>query len=116
MPQMQPSRVLDYYRPGRKTSIRWAGMMVLGGVLGLWSGILWIIVGDRLDDVLPRFIAWFICPIIFPLLMGCLMALRWRDGWRNSTLKGLVFFTSFYVAHWLPMAILVMFLYILAPM
>ncbi len=82
--------------------------LIAGAVLGLISGIVWFKIGEILDGYTGNFIAWFIMPVILPLLItGAYLLLKKYS--RDTLVIGIAFVAVYYGFHWLPM--LLVFLY-----
>lgn len=103
--QQQGTNSILGYGIGDGVPIRWGWTVALTIVLGLASGVAWIVVGERLDGLLGNDVAWFVCPLVFPVLLSALMSVRVRRHWKRSLTRGAVFVAFFYAAHWVPMAV-----------
>lgn len=81
--------------------------LIIGVVLGLVSGILWFKVGEFLDGHTGNFIAWFIMPLILPLLIAGTYLLKKYS--RDTLITGIVFVAVYYGFHWLPMLLVLLY-------
>ena len=89
-------------------NIKYSKMFLLAGaVLGLISGILWFRIGEILDGHTGNFIAWFIMPLILPLLIGG--AYLFKKYSRDTLITGIVFVAVYYGFHWLPMLLVLLY-------
>jgi hypothetical protein len=81
--------------------------VIIGVVLGLISGILWFKVGEILDGHTCNFIAWFISPLILPLLItGVYLLIKYS---RYKLILGIIFVSVYYGFHWLPMLLVLLY-------
>ena len=106
MQQHETIPTLDY-RVGDGAPVRWGRTVALAMVLGLASGLAWLVVGEWLDGPLGNEVAWFVCPLAFPLALSLLASLRARRHWRISLAQGVTFVGCFYAAHLLPLAVVI---------
>lgn len=106
MQRHQTTRTLDY---GVESGVpvRWRHTVALAIVLGLGSGFAWFFVGEWLDGPLGNAVAWFVCPLAFPVALCLSMSLLAHRRWQVSPAKVAGFVACFYAAHWMPMAVLI---------
>lgn len=83
------------------------GLFLLGAVPGLASGVLWFRVGETLDGYAGNFVAWFVLPLVVPLVIAgtCLL----KNSSRETLIRGLVFVGVYYGFHWIPMVLVLLY-------
>jgi hypothetical protein len=85
----------------------WKAVIATAVVLGLGSGLLWLDLGERIDGRLGNTVAWFVCPLAFPLLVSPLVALLSAWDARRRLAMGMLFVICFYIAHLLPLGVII---------
>jgi hypothetical protein len=83
-------------------------IILTGIAAGLISGIMWFWIGEKLDNLLGNFIAWYIVPAILPLLIAGILWIRKY----NSLMTSSSFFVIFYLFHWLPILVLILYFWV----
>jgi hypothetical protein len=76
---------------------------------GIVSGICWFSVGERLDDHMGNFLAWYVMPAVPPCVVVAICAVvrcRRCTGGENLR-RSLAFVVTWYIAHWLPLVVFV---------
>ncbi len=93
--------ILDYQsNRGGWLGLRRRAAAGFGSVLGLGSGISWLIIGDWMAIYLGNKFTWFILPFLIPLLLMPMVVVLSRVPQSRRIVSGLLFYVCFIVAHW----------------
>ncbi len=84
-------------------------LLSIAFLVGIGSGLLWLRIGEVLDNTYGNFLAWFVCPAIVLLGPSALICFRRNRENKRTWLLGFFFFIIAYIAHWIPYGSAILF-------